>query len=638
MCSTEIMRPLFARTDNHQPRAVTLPALLTAAFVLVVACAWSLIILRQHLHVQHARQLHVAELTGAIRHLDEVLTMSARMAAATGDLKWEERYHAHEPLLDAAIKELIALSPVAFETELGRETDQANQKLVAMEVRSFELVHAGNLIGARDQLFSGEYEAQKAVYARGMAEAEKTLRATIAGETHAMTRRLEIVAAASAIAILLFVYKGIRAARRRSALKVRAALQRIDSVEAATRAKSEFLANMSHEIRTPMTAIVGYADLLTDPHQPASERASCVQVIRRNGEHLLSILNDILDLSKIEAGKMTIERVSCSPIQILHEVISLMQVRAASSGLALHLEYAFPLPRQIRTDPVRLRQVLLNLVGNSIKFTEQGSVTVSLALQRVGGDEDQPGELTFEVRDTGIGMTADQVARLFQPFTQADGSTTRRFGGTGLGLTISKRLVEMLDGTLSAVSTQDHGSTFTLRLPTEAVAQAELVRDEREIRIVSEPRTTAGATAAATAAAAQEAAGALRGRVLLAEDGPDNQRLICFHLRKAGVEVTVADNGRIAVELALAAEAPGGGPPFDLILMDMQMPEMDGYTATRILRQHGCTRPIIALTAHAMQGDRERCVAAGCDDYLTKPIDRTRLISACAERVMRRAA
>jgi len=552
--------------------------------------------------------------------------MSARMAATTSDPKWEARYLAREPLLDAAIKDLISLSPVAFDTRVGRETDSANQKLVAMERASFELARSGDREGARQRLFSGAYEDQKAAYVRGMEQAETTLRSTVAGEDKSLTFRLEMLSSASAAAVLLFVCLWIRAARLRSAWAALLAQQRIDTMEAATRAKSEFLANMSHEIRTPMTAIVGFAELLTDPRQPEAERANCVQTIRRNSDHLLSIVNDILDLSKIEAGKMTLERVACSPARILHDVVSLMQVRAASTGLVLRIEHAFPLPRHICSDPVRIRQVLLNLVGNSLKFTERGSVTIAMSF-RPGDGDGGPGELAFEVRDTGIGMTHEHVSRLFQPFTQADSSMSRRFGGTGLGLSISKRLVEMLGGSLSAVSAPDRGSTFTFRLAVEACDQAELVHDEGEIAVVCE---------APNAPVAEHVI--LRSRILLAEDGPDNQRLICFHLRKAGAQVVVADNGRLAVDLALAAEGPGGGPPFDLILMDMQMPEMDGYAAASALRRARYPRPIVALTAHAMQGDRERCIAAGCDDYLTKPIDRASLMRACAQYSVLRAA
>jgi signal transduction histidine kinase len=601
-----------------------MPAFVIATLALLITVAWSLGTLRQHLIVQHARELRIQHLTGTIRHLDEVLTMSARMAAATGDPKWEGRYQDHVSLLDAAIQELIALSPVAFDTEMGRETDEANQKLVAMESESFELVRAGDRDRAAEILFNGDYESQKAIYARGMEQAEAALRSIVACEDNALAFRLEMLAIASAVAMLLFTIKWIKSVRLRSREAAEATQRRIESMQAATRAKSDFLANMSHEIRTPMTAIVGYAEILTDPRQSALERANCVQVIRRNGDHLLSIVNDILDLSKIEAGKMTVEHIPCSPVQILHEVISLMQVKAAKAGLFIRTEYSFPFPRQIPSDPVRLRQVLLNLVGNSLKFTEQGGVTVAISFQPGLGKR---GELRVEVRDTGIGMTSDQLAGLFQPFTQADTSVTRRFGGTGLGLSISRRLVDLLGGELSASSVPGGGSTFTLRLPTNPQADLELVHDERQIAIVSHMPPSSSAECAA-----------LHCRVLLAEDGQDNQRLICFHLRKAGVEVVVADNGRVAIDLAMAAGTLGGPPPFDLILMDMQMPEIDGYSATTVLRQRGYTRPIVALTAHAMEGDRDRCLTAGCDDYLTKPVDRSTLLGVCAQYSMPQAA
>jgi signal transduction histidine kinase/CheY-like chemotaxis protein/HPt (histidine-containing phosphotransfer) domain-containing protein len=393
--------------------------------------------------------------------------------------------------------------------------------------------------------------------------------------------------------------------------ELRHEIEERDAADAANRAKSEFLANMSHEIRTPMTAVLGYADLLMDADVTASARLDYVQTIRRNGEHLLSIINDILDLSKIEAGKMTLERIACSPAQIVVDVASLMRVRALEKELVFEVEFATPVPAAMEGDPTRIRQILMNLCGNAIKFTEQGCVRIVVEC-----DASDPAQarLRFSVIDQGIGMTREQLTGLFRPFTQADSSTTRRFGGTGLGLVICKRLADMLGGAIEVESTPGEGSTFRLDLPIGSIATTTMLEDLEEAGM---PQTSLGAT---------NNLPPLDCRVLLAEDGHDNQILISTHLRRAGAQVEIAPNGRIAVERAL--HEARAGTPFDVILMDMQMPELDGYGATAKLRSRGYTRPIVALTAHAMATDRERCLAAGCDDFMTKPIDRSALIVA----------
>ena len=384
----------------------------------------------------------------------------------------------------------------------------------------------------------------------------------------------------------------------------------VDLARRANQAKSEFLANMSHEIRTPMTAILGYSEVVlgnvSDP-----QNVDGLKTIQKNGQYLLEIINDILDLSRIESGKMEVEQIECSPYQILSDVASLLRVRASAKGLSLEIEYDGPIPEYIRSDPTRLRQILINLIGNAIKFTEAGEVRV---LTRLIGADSEETSLEFNITDTGIGMTQGQVAKLFQPFVQADASTTRKFGGTGLGLVISKRLAQMLNGDIGIHSTSGQGSTFSLTISTGPLQGVKLVDDPTGADVSTEE-------------VAKPADGNVRldCRVLLAEDGPDNQRLIAFILKKAGADVTTADNGQIALDLALAARDKGA--PFDVILMDMQMPVLDGYGATSKLREAGYTGSIIALTAHAMSGDRENCLAAGCDDYATKPIDRHQLIS-----------
>jgi PAS domain S-box-containing protein len=387
------------------------------------------------------------------------------------------------------------------------------------------------------------------------------------------------------------------------------------AAEAASRAKSDFLTNMSHEIRTPMTAIVGFSELLLQPVQSLSDRQDALQVIRRNARHLLDLINDVLDLSRIEAGKMEISRTTSDLIQMLGDVASMMRSRAVEKGLEFSVQFQGPIPRTIQTDPLRLRQILVNLLGNAIKFTASGEVRLVVSCPVVGHGSEAPGtDVRFEITDTGIGMTPEQMSRLFQPFTQADESTTRKFGGSGLGLDISKRLAQLLGGDITVQSVAGVGSTFTLSIDGSPMKDVQVITDATALLLGSSREKADSREIKFT------------GHVLLAEDGPDNQRLIRHLLERAGATVSIAENGRLAVDKA-RAEA------FDLILMDMQMPELDGYGATSELRRRGIQIPIIALTAHAMSDDRDKCIAAGCTDYLTKPLD-TELLLATVGRYL----
>jgi CheY-like chemotaxis protein len=368
---------------------------------------------------------------------------------------------------------------------------------------------------------------------------------------------------------------------------------------------------MSHEIRTPMTAILGYSEMLMDPGQTQHEREKCVKTIRRNSEHLLAIINDILDISKIEAARMSIEQIPCDLPQIIADVIALVQPRAIQKNLEFKVELDGPIPRKVQTDPLRVKQVLVNLMSNAIKFTEKGQVRITLAREITYFAQ----TIRVDVTDTGIGMTPAQLDRLFQPFTQADNSTTRRFGGTGLGLTISRRLATLLGGDIKVASEYGAGSTFSFTFNGGPRDGVELLHDLNDAELFVAPRASGNDHIR------------LSGRILLAEDGEDNQDLISTYLREAGAEVTIAGNGRVAAELATAHENAG---KFDLILMDMQMPELDGYGATARVREAGVKTPIVALTANAMAEDRARCMSVGCTDYLPKPVERYQLLSTAA--------
>ncbi|QDT52398.1 Autoinducer 2 sensor kinase/phosphatase LuxQ [Caulifigura coniformis] len=396
-------------------------------------------------------------------------------------------------------------------------------------------------------------------------------------------------------------------------LRTEALEQKTREALAASVAKSQFLANMSHEIRTPMNGILGFADLLRRGVEGEDEkiRKDYLDIISTSGKHLLTVINDVLDLSKIEAGRLEVECIPCSPHQVICEATSVLKIKAAEKGLQLNYRWEGPAIRAIESDPSRLRQLLINLVGNAVKFTERGAVNVTGRLVKQHGAY----RLQVSVQDTGIGIPADQLEEIFNPFAQADASVTRRFGGTGLGLAISRHIAEALGGSIEVASQPSVGSTFTVTIDPGHIDQALLLDQPPAIETAS-PAPEADTIVLAP------------GRVLVVEDGETNRKLIRIMLERHGLEISEATNGIDGVRMALSGD-------FDIVLMDMQMPLLDGYSAASQIRSAGSRVPIIALTAHAMSGDEEKCLAAGCSGYMTKPIDETRLLKKLSEFLQR---
>ncbi|MDF1809468.1 MAG: CHASE domain-containing protein [Phycisphaerales bacterium] len=372
--------------------------------------------------------------------------------------------------------------------------------------------------------------------------------------------------------------------------------------ESANRAKSDFLANMSHEIRTPMTAILGYGELLEDnvSNESSESNIEAIASIQRSGKHLMMIINDVLDLSKVESGKLKVHLDQCEILDTVRDVYNSLMISARAKGLDMSVRFENPIPASIKTDAYRVKQILINLVGNAIKYTEEGAVCLAL--------DYRDNQIWFAIEDTGSGVTKKEIKGIFKPFEQIDNSVSRRYEGTGLGLTISQRLAFLLGGDIEVESTKGVGSVFSLVIPANCVEGTKFVESLADPNQIKTNNSGAGYPT-------------LNGKVLLAEDGVDNRRLIIRILNKFGLEVDFVENGQEAISVLTKQNS------YDLVLMDMQMPIVDGYRATKTLRELGISVPIVALTAHAMGGAREECLAAGCDEYSTKPIERDELYS-----------
>lgn len=380
-----------------------------------------------------------------------------------------------------------------------------------------------------------------------------------------------------------------------------------ETAEAANRSKSAFLTNMSHEIRTPLGAILGFTELLNDPLLTNSQKEYYLNIITKNGHVLSRLIDDILDLAKVESGKLEAEMTILSLPELLNDVVSLLEVRAQEKRLTLEVKYKNLIPENIESDPLRLRQILLNIIGNAIKFTNHGSVQVTVDCHPIENSNNH--RISFEVKDTGIGISKDRREVLFQPFTQADNSTTRKFGGTGLGLSLSRRLAHLLHGDVRLSSeVPEVGSIFIIDIETKHVDFSKEVFSKMS-----------------TQSSDQKANFSLKDtKVLVVEDSPDNQMLVNIFLSKAGSKVEFADNGKDGIHKALNND-------YDIVFMDIQMPVMGGHEATKELRKLGYNKPIIALSAHAMTKERDKSFEVGCNGHLVKPIDRKKLLEAVVQ-------
>jgi CheY-like chemotaxis protein/HPt (histidine-containing phosphotransfer) domain-containing protein len=379
--------------------------------------------------------------------------------------------------------------------------------------------------------------------------------------------------------------------------------------EAANQSKSEFLANMSHEIRTPMNAILGFTEVLRRGYgKNGTDSKKHLETIHSSGQHLLELINDILDLSKVESGHLEIEKIICSPQQVISEVVNVLSVRAHEKGVFLDFKVGSAIPETIVSDPSRLRQIMTNLIGNAIKFTDEGGVTVTLKAVLAGSES----KIVIDIADSGIGIPEDKLGTIFEPFVQADSSVTRHFGGTGLGLAISLKLAKALGGSVSVTSELDKGSVFSVTIDPGSIEGIRMIAPENALVAVKKTENLSQICWDFPAS-----------RVLVVDDGLENRELVKLVLMDFDLSVETAENGKEALEKAFQES-------FDIILMDVQMPVMDGFTAVKLMREQGLTCPVIALTAHAMKGFKSECLAMGYSEYLPKPIDIDQLIEMLA--------